>query len=113
MAAAARAYMADKGAILFLIGTGEIVSTGESTADALATAIATTVLSRGTTSVGSWIKSSLDTYAALVDADSGEILWVNSQKSKGFSVTGKEYIAEQWPSKVLDGLPSRPDQNNP
>jgi hypothetical protein len=38
---------------------------------------------------------------------------MNSQKSKGFSVTREEYIAEQWPGKVLDGLPSRPDRKNP
>jgi hypothetical protein len=87
-------------AILFLVGNGVIVSTGRSIAEGIATGVITTVLTLGMFTYTQWSVSWLDTYAALVDADSGAILWSKSIRLSGGGFTEKDYYP-RWSSNIM------------
>ncbi|MFO1431925.1 MAG: hypothetical protein U1F76_17595 [Candidatus Competibacteraceae bacterium] len=94
-------------AILFLIGNGIIVPTGKSVTEGIVTGAITTALTLGMFTYSQWSVSYLDTHAALVDANTGEVLWSNSLRLKGGGFTEKDYYAEKWPKNILYHMPSK------
>ena len=95
-------------AILFLVGQGVIVPAGKSVAEGVATGVLTTALTLGMFTYSRWSVSWLDTYAAFVDAGTGEILWSNSLRLKGGGFTNKDYYTEKkWPYYILYHMPAR------
>jgi hypothetical protein len=51
----------------------------------------------------------MDNYAALVDVETGDILWGSSSRSKGGGLTDKGYYSDKWAPEALSHLPSRTD----
>jgi hypothetical protein len=95
-------------ATLFLIGHGTIVSTGKQLTQGLATGLLTAALTLGTVSIMSYNVSAMDTYAVLVDNDTGRILWANAVRLKGDGFTDQSYYeADRWQRSVLNYFPSK------
>jgi hypothetical protein len=96
-------------AILFLAGDGVVVPEEKSLAQGVATGAATAVLTLGFGSYAQWNVSYMDNYAALVDVETGDILWGSSSRTKGGGLTEKGYYSERWAPEALSHLPSRTD----
>lgn len=94
-------------AILILVGNGVIVSSGKSVAQGVATGVITTALTLGMFTYSKWDVSYLDTYAALIDSSTGEILWANSLRLKGSGLTEKDYYDKKWQESILYHIPAR------
>ena len=94
-------------AILFLVGRGRTVAGGTAVAQEVSSATIASVLSLGMISYSQHDLSFLDTYAALVDAETGEILWSNSLRLLGGGFTDRYYYSEQWPDTILYHVPFR------
>jgi hypothetical protein len=92
--------------ILFLVGQGVIVPAGKSVAQGVATGVLTTALTLGMFTYAKWSVSYLDTYAAFLDAGTGEIIWSNSLRLKGSGFTDKDYYSEKWPYNILYHIPA-------
>lgn len=96
-------------AILFLVGDGVVVPEEKSVAQGVATGAATAVMTLGLGSYAQWNVSYMDNYAALVDVETGDILWGSSSRSKGGGLTDKGYYSDKWAPEALSHLPSRTD----
>jgi hypothetical protein len=97
-------------ATLFLIGHGKIVSAGKQITEGLATGLVTAVLTLGMVSVIHSEVSFMDTYAVLVDNNTGDILWSNVMRLKGDGFTEEAYYdVEGWPKNILYHMPSKMD----
>jgi hypothetical protein len=104
-------------ATLFLIGYGTVLSAGKNTVQGLevfglVAAMFTLPVVGHAMSKTEFDKlfdeSYLDTYAVLVDNNTGEILWANAMKQGGGKFSDKEYYdAEKWPKLILHYMPSR------
>ena len=87
-------------AILFLVGNGSIVSGGERVAQQIVTGLITGILTQGMLVYTQWNISFLDTYAALVDTETGELLWSKSLRLKGKEFTDRNSYSK-WPHYIL------------
>lgn len=93
-------------ATLFLVVNGTIVSTGKQFTQGLTTTVVSTVMTLGWGAFCQYDKSVLDTFAALIDNNTGEILWSTSIRLTGGELSEKSsYGAESWPKIILDQLP--------
>lgn len=94
-------------AILFLVSSGVIVPAGKTAAQAIATGVISTVLTLGMLTVIHTTVSYLDTYATLVDVETGDILWSNSMRLKEGGLTDSDYYSKTWSNNILYHIPSR------
>jgi hypothetical protein len=94
-------------AVLFVYGMGTMVPTGKQVAQGVATGLLTTVLTAGIITYAQWDASHLDSYAALVDGHTGEVLWTNSLRMKVGTFLEAQFYQETWPQNVLYHIPSR------
>lgn len=99
--------------ILFLLGDGTVISTGEKIVGVfggVAVGIVTGIATAGLVIyVPGGLVSYLDTYAALVDMKTGEMLWSNAIRLTGGDPTEKEFYLKKWPKNIFYHLPEKED----
>jgi hypothetical protein len=108
---AALKVIADKTHVRYLLvvqGSGNIVSTGKQVGQALGTAVLSTVLTLGMVTITSHNISLLDSYIALVDLQTAEVIWSNSLRLGNLNpAEANDYKSSDWAHKVLYWLPPR------
>jgi hypothetical protein len=94
-------------AVLFIFGDGLVVPRSKAFAQAVATAAVTLVLTLGMFVYARWDISSMDTWAALLDAKTGELLWSNSLRLTNVDLNQQDFYSRQWTNSVLHHVPAR------
>jgi hypothetical protein len=95
-------------ATLFLVVNGTIVSSGKQVTQGLTTTVVSTVMTLGWGAFCQYDKSVIDAFSALIDNDTGEIVWSTSIRLTASELNEESsYGAELWPKIILDQLPSK------
>ena len=94
---------------LFVIqGNGSIVSGWKQAGQDIGTAVVSSVLTMGMVTVTKHNVSFLDSYAALVDLQTVEVLWSNSLRMEGWNPANPSAFKKfQWAHHVLYWLPPK------
>jgi hypothetical protein len=95
--------------LLVVVAHGRITSMGESLGQALPQAIGIAILTGGMVSGARFDVSYLDTYLALVDLDSAEVLWTDSRRMqvRPFDLSSPQFYSERWSPFFLPNLPKQ------
>jgi len=100
--------------VFFIVGNGVVVPGGKSFGQAVATGVATGVLTLGMVTYSKYDVSYLDTYVGLVDLKNGNMLWSNSFRRKQINPTKQDFYLTGWAKTALYYIPTKesPPQTN-
>jgi hypothetical protein len=87
--------------ILFMIGNGTIVPVGKSILEGVTIGLATALLTFGTFTYYFYDVSYLDSYLALLDLNTGDLLWTNSMRLTDSDPSREQFYSQVWSKNLL------------
>jgi hypothetical protein len=93
--------------LLVIIGNGRKISGTKSAAQGCGTTVLSLVCSGGMFAITAHEVSAFDTYMALINLDSGRIVWANDLRLKEGDPTERGYYAGRWAKQLLYHFPAR------
>jgi hypothetical protein len=93
--------------ILFMIGNGTIVPVGKSILEGVTIGLATALLTFGSFTYYFYNVSYMDSYLALLDLNTGELLWSNSMRLTDSDPSREQFYSQIWSKNLLYYYPVR------
>jgi hypothetical protein len=93
--------------ILFMIGNGTIVPVGKSILEGVTIGLATALLTFGTFTYYFYDVSYMDSYLALLDLNTGDLLWSNSMRLTDSDPSREQFYSQLWSRNLLYYYPVR------
>jgi hypothetical protein len=87
--------------ILFMIGNGTIVPVGKSILEGVTIGLATALLTFGTFTYYFYDVSYMDSYLALIDLNTGDLLWTNSMRLTDSDPSCEQFYSQIWSKNLL------------
>jgi hypothetical protein len=87
--------------ILFMIGNGTIVPVGKSILEGVTIGLATALLTFGSFTYYFYDVSYIDSYLALLDLNTGELLWTNSMRLTDSDPSRESFYSGTWSKNLL------------
>jgi len=93
--------------ILFMIGNGTIVPVGKSILEGVTIGLATALLTFGSFTYYFYDVSYIDSYLALLDLNTGDLLWTNSMRLTDSDPSREQFYSQIWSKNLLYYYPVR------
>jgi hypothetical protein len=93
--------------ILFMIGNGSIVPVGKTITEGVVLGIVTSILTLGTFTYYEDDASYFDSYLALLDLNTGDLLWTNFMKLSDSDPSRESFYSGTWSKNLLYYFPAR------
>jgi hypothetical protein len=93
--------------VLVLLGNGTYVNPGKSWAQGLTIGVLTTLVTLGMFTAYVYNISYLDSYAGVIDLNTGEFLWMNSLRLGQDNIKKPAFYEKRWSKQVLYHFPPK------